>query len=332
MKIFYVAMQYDYGDPSRGESFEEANFHSALKGMGHTVIHFDFMERKRLVGTRTMRRELINEARLSGADLCFFVLFGPEIDAATVRAVGKASGAPTINWFADDHWRFNGFTDRVGPAFDWCVTTDEDSLPRYAAAGMRQVILSQWACNRYIYQQSAPEIEHDVTFVGRAHSDRPQVVDQINTAGIGVECWGRGWPNGRVSTAEMIRLFSGSAINLNLANSSTQRVWRVIARRALGYGGSFGVRPPQIKGRTFEIPGCKGFQLTEYVPHLEKYFHLEREVSVYRDVDELIRKIRYWLNNPEERAIVADAGYKRVLDQHTYDHRFGEIFSLVGRG
>jgi spore maturation protein CgeB len=330
MRILYVAMQYDYGDPTRGESFEEANFFSALQGMGHELIRFDFMARKRELGKRAMRRELIDVAESCSPDVCFFVLFGPELDGDTVREVGRRSGAPTVNWFADDHWRFRGFTDRLGPAFDWCVTTDEDSLPRYADAGISNVILSQWACNRYVYEPTPSHSTRGVTFVGRAHSDRPEIVQRAREAGFDVECWGRGWPNGRVSTSEMVDIFSTSTINLNLANSSKHPLWRVLAGRMLGYGGSFGERPPQIKGRTFEIPGCGGFQLTEYVPHLERYFELEREVSVYRTTEDLIERIAYWINNPEERRDVAAAGYRRVMAEHTYDHRFASIFASMG--
>jgi spore maturation protein CgeB len=323
-------MQHDYGDPSRGESYEEANFRSALAGMGHDVLRFDFMSRKRAVGVRAMRRELREVAASADPDVCFFVLFGPELDAETIREVGRRSGAPTVNWFADDHWRFSGFTDRLGGAFDWCVTTDEDSLPRYAAAGIRNVILSQWACNRYVYHPMESNTRRGVTFVGRAHSDRPEVVAGLRAAGFEVECRGRGWPDGRVTTDEMVEIFSTSTINLNLANSSRHSILRTAAGRILGYGGSFGARPPQIKGRTFEIPGCGGFQLTEYVPHLERYFELEREISVYRSAGELAERVAYWLANPTERQAVADAGHRRVIAEHTYDQRFAAIFGEMG--
>lgn len=327
-------MRHDYGDPARGESYEEANFHSALRGMKHEVVQFDFMERKRVVGTRAMRRELVQLASEGGPfDVCFFVLFGPEINAQTILSVKAGAGAPTVNWFADDHWRFDGFTDRIGPAFDWCVTTDADSLPRYRSIGIGNVILSQWACNTHLYRRlDAHRHPRGVTFVGRAHSDRPDVVRRLRSAGIDVDCWGRGWDNGRLSTEEMIGVFSGSAINLNLANSAKHPLWRVVAGRVLGYGGSFGKRPQQIKGRTFEIPGCGGFQLTEYVPHIERYFELEREISTYSSTDELIAKIRYWLAHPDLRTAVAEAGYQRVLREHTYDRRFSEIFATMGVG
>jgi hypothetical protein len=44
MRILYVAMRWDYGDHRRGPSCEQMNFASALEGMGHEVMPFDFME------------------------------------------------------------------------------------------------------------------------------------------------------------------------------------------------------------------------------------------------------------------------------------------------
>ena len=37
----------------------------------------------------------------------------------------------------------------------------------------------------------------------------------------------------------------------------------------------------QIKGRNFEIPGCGGFLLTDYVPGLERYFQIGEEIVCY---------------------------------------------------
>jgi spore maturation protein CgeB len=89
-------------------------------------------------------------------------------------------------------------------------------------------------------------------------------------------------------------------------------------------------RPPQIKGRNFEVPGCGGFLLTEDVAHLDRYFEIGKEVAVYDTTEELIDQVGYWLAHEDERAAVAQAGYRRVLTEHTYDHRFEEIFRRVG--
>ena len=169
-----------------------------------------------------------------------------------------------------------------------------------------------------------------MTFVAKAHGKRKDVIERLADAGHTVECWGHGWPRGRLDHEQMVRVFSTSRVNLNLSNSGEPpNTLRVRIGRLLGRGPS-GPKPPQIKGRNFEVPGCHGFLLTERVPHLERYFELDREVGVYDGVDDLIECVAYWLDHEEERAEVADAGYRRVLAEHTYDHHFAEIFAAVG--
>lgn len=332
MRVLYVAMANDYGKPERGPSFEETNFRSALDGMGHDVVAFDFMERARVAGKPAMRRELIAAAAEAKADVAFFCLFTDELDTETIRAVGREGGCPTVNWFADDHWRFDDFSRHMAPAFDLAVTTDADSLSKYQAEGIESVLLSQWACNRYAYGRVEEGTSHEVTFVGQPHGNREEIIQRLIDAGHDVECWGFGWPSGKLDHDEMVRVFSRSRVNLNLSNSSTvarPKTLRAWVGKLLGRGPK-GPQPPQIKGRNFEVPGCGGFLLTERVPHLERYFELGREVAVYDSTDDLVEQVGHWLSHEDERAAVADAGYRRVMAEHTYDHRFDEIFRTVG--
>lgn len=330
MRVLYVGMAHDYGDPARGPSFEETNFRSSLEGMGHDVIAFDFMARERAVGREAMRAELVGAADGARPDVVFLCLFTDEIDVRTLEALRRAGGAPTVNWFADDHWRFDDFTRHYAPALDLAVTTDHDTLPKYAAAGIRNVHLSQWACNRYAYTKVTDALEHEVTFVGQPYGTRESVIERLRAAGHHVETWGHGWPEGRLDHDGMVRVFSTSRINLNLAGSFAPPR-PVIGRLRTMVGLPPGRRrPPQIKGRNFEVPGCGGFLLTERLAHLDQYFDLGREIAVYDREDDIVDLVAHWLANEEERAAVARAGYERVLAEHTYDHRFAAIFAAMG--
>jgi spore maturation protein CgeB len=329
MHILYIAMRHEYGDPGRGLSFEENNFRSSLEGMGHRLSAFDFLGRAKRDGVERMRRDLIDLAAETKPALAFFVLFTDQFDPQTIAAVGRAGGCPTVNWFADDHWRFDDFTRHLAPAFDLAVTTDPESMPKYRLLADTRVHLSQWACNRYAYSRVTDDLSHDVTFVGQPHGDRRQTVALLDDAGLAVECWGFGWPAGALEHERMVEVFASSRINLNLSNSSGVPGLKARLRR-LAHFRPPPRRPPQIKGRNFEVPGCGGFLLTERVPHLERYFELEREVAVFDGVDDLVEKVRYWLHHEEERRRVADAGYGRVLSEHTYDHRFAAIFEELG--
>lgn len=310
MRILCVIPRYDYGDRSRGLSFEQTNFVTALEGMGHTVSVFDYLSELQEHGRRAMNSKLIEAAVDVEPHLAFFSLFRYEVKKRAVRAVSRM-GIPTFNWFSDDHWRFESFSRFYAPVFDWVSTTDAEAVAKYRRVGYHHALLTQWGFNRYSYGRATEEKRYDVTFVGQPHGERRQVIDALRAADISVECFGHGWPRGRLSHEQMIEVFSSSRINLNMSASST--------------GAS-----PQIKGRVFEVPGCGGFLMTDPAARLGEFLVDGQECVIYDDVDDLIDKIRYYLAHEEERLAIELAGERRVLAEHTYDHRFDDLFSRMG--
>ena len=330
VRILYVAMADDYGIAERGPSFEETNFRSSLTGMGHELECFDFIARSNAIGVENMNEELVETATRSRPDLVFFVLFENEIPPACVEATGSAADAPTMNWFADDHWRFETFSRHYAHALDWVITTDHAAVSKYRDLGQANTLLSQWACNKYAYGRRGRELRHETTFVGQPHGNRREIIDDLIGDGIPVECWGTNWPNGRLDHEGLVRVFSTSRINLNLSNSSTPPSTVRARIGALVKRVDRSPRPSQIKGRTFEVPGCAGFLLTDRVPHLEEYFVPDREVAVYDGDGDLADRIKFWLKHDVARSSVAEAGYSRVMAEHTYNHRFRAIFEAAG--
>ncbi len=206
----------------------------------------------------------------------------------------------------------------------------------------------------------------DISFVGQPHGDRQKIVSKIKKAGINIQCFGSGWDNGRVEQEKMIEVFSRSKINLNLSNAqhgfnivSLGHVFfkRISATRGVSGGRdllsyfrlflSFGLgfqkpeditqnlknliygQREQIKGRNFEIPGCGGFLLTGDADNLKDYYIDGKEIVVFRGVDDLIEKAKYYLEHGKEREEIARAGYEKTLREHTYEKRFNEIFSTM---
>ena len=88
--------------------------------------------------------------------------------------------------------------------------------------------------------------------------------------------------------------------------------------------------PDQIKGRNFEIPGCGGFLLTGRADDLERYYRPGLEVACFDTPEDLVEKTIYYLEHDDERARIAERGYERTLREHTYVHRFAEIFGTIG--
>lgn len=317
LRLAYIGARWDYGDARRGESFEEVTFRRALEGMGHEVHAYDFLTRFQELGRDRMNEELDRFVRDVAPDMAVFILFKDEIAVDTIRRLTKA-GILTFNWFCDDHWRFESFSQHYAPAFSMVSTTCEEAIPKYHALGYREVVLSQWALNRYIYKPKGLPLGYDATFVGQKYGDRGKIVRQIQKAGISVACWGFGWEQGRLSTEEMVSVYESSRVNINMSSSWPGRLWRR--------------RPPsrQIKARVFEVPGSGGFLLTENAPHLSEYLAPGAEIGTYENVGEIVEHVRYWLDHEQERAAAAAAAHRRVLAEHTYDHRFAEIFRKAG--
>jgi spore maturation protein CgeB len=215
-----------------------------------------------------------------------------------------------------------------------------------------------------MYRKLDLPLKYDVTFVGLPHGDRRQVIQGLRDAGINVKVWGQGWESGRLSQEEMIQVFNQSRVNLNLSNaavvtrSPAKRAKRAVRRATdavlsrlpmgekigsagrkvlsalRGSGGSPAspVRSfvEQIKGRNFEVPGCRGFLLTGLAENLHDYYVPGREVACFDSQPSLVAAVKHYLENEKERAAIASAGHERTMREHTYVHRFVEIFSRVG--
>ncbi len=82
-----------------------------------------------------------------------------------------------------------------------------------------------------------------------------------------------------------------------------------------------------VNVKFFEILGCEGFQICDWKPVLPDLATPDREVVTFKTVDEVVDKIRYYLDHDEERWTIARAGYERARREHTYEHRFARMFS-----
>jgi len=323
MRVLYVAAKYDYGDQSRGLSFEHHNFYDTLIHMGFDILYFDYITEYQQRGKSAMNTYLLDIVKTEKPNLLFCVLFKNELDIATMRYISNNTDTTTFNWFCDDHWRFDNYSRHWAPAFNWVSTTAVSALPKYQQIGYKNVIKTQWACNHYSYKPSGQYPEYDVTFVGQPHGNRRQIIDALRASGIRVETWGHGWPLGRLSQEDMITVFSNSRINLNLSNASIQgrRKWQLWHRKPA---------VSQIKGRNFEVPGCGGFMLTDLAENLEDYYTPGQEIAIFPHKEELVSQVKYYLDQESVRRQIAENGYRRTLAEHTYEKRFEELFQIMG--
>jgi spore maturation protein CgeB len=344
VRVLFIAMQWDYKNQAQGESFEYTNFWDTLRRMsGVEAELFPFDDIERRIGREAMNKALLVKAQEWKPDVAFFVFFQNEFDASTVKDLSKI--CPTINWFADDQWRFHSFSKHWAPHLSWVATTYRPAAESYIHLGYRNVLLTQWGCNHWLYRPIDVERDLDCTFIGQAHGDRRELIARLRADGQAINTWGSGWESGRLPQTQMIEMFSRTKVNLNLSNASISKGIRPMASILLQRKGRLVVlrkdmigkfrefrdrRSDQIKGRNFEIPGCKTLLLTAEVDGLEEYFEFGKEIVTFRGFDDLVAKIRRYLTAEDEREEIARMGYERTLRDHTYEIRFTQMFEKMG--
>jgi spore maturation protein CgeB len=148
---------------------------------------------------------------------------------------------------------------------------------------------------------------------------------------VNVHVAGHRWPTGTVEHAEMVNIFNDSRINLNLSNSTSWDA-RYLATSPRGLLNR--IRSPksveQLKARHFEINGCGGFQLSYYVEGLERHYEIGKEIAIFVDPDDLVRKVQHYLADDLARMEMANAGHARTLKEHTFKERFRTVFGRMG--
>jgi len=89
----------------------------------------------------------------------------------------------------------------------------------------------------------------------------------------------------------------------------------------------------QMKGavnqRVFDVPACGGFLITDQRRQMDRLFEPDREVIAYTDPEEIPDLVQRWLDDPQGRARVAEAARRRVLAEHTYDHRLETLMQTM---
>jgi spore maturation protein CgeB len=81
--------------------------------------------------------------------------------------------------------------------------------------------------------------------------------------------------------------------------------------------------------RVFEVAACGRVSFSTFKPDLAECLEPEQEVVVFEGADDLRAKVDHYLTHLDELHGIAVAGRRRVLDEHTYQHRARTIVECL---
>lgn len=331
------------------------NFYLGLKLIGHKVELFDYIRLHRELGKDAMNLIFLEKVVQLKPDIVFIVVHEEEFKPETIERIKNITTC--IAFFHDDKWR-KLYVKSWAPHFSHILCTDPDGVKRYLALGVNNAISFPQFINPEVYKSSKVNKDIDVSFVGAYHPYRAWLIEKIKKSGVDVKVFGPGWPkygifsvvrkkmvgitrkmglshrdmnHDMIYFSDMVHVFARSKINLNLSNSTS---WdgRYLVSSPLAFWNTLRSKKYRdgIKLRGFEIGATGSFQLTYYEEGLERYYKIGEEIGIFINPDDLIDKIKYYLENEEEREMLAKRCYDRTIAEHTVVKRFEYVFNKLG--
>lgn len=102
--------------------------------------------------------------------------------------------------------------------------------------------------------------------------------------------------------------FREVAININLVNGNAET---------------------GLNMRHYEITAAGGFMLCYEQPELASHFEVGKECVSFNSEQDLLDKIQYYIQHPNERTAIALAGQRRTLSRHLHSHRLATLLDML---
>lgn len=297
---------------------------NVLKELGHEVIEFDHLPYNYRGGkflSRVYRRlkwgppifdynrDMLKLATETQPDVVW-VDKGIWLFPETIQKM-KALGAKIVHYTPDPALCFHKsrFFLRSVPHYDLVVTTKRYEIDLFHEMGVKELMVQYPMFYPEVHVPPDPspdelaEQQCDAVFIGTFTPDRYVYINPLIEAGLDVRIYGNQWerckdPILRKGIAGGPH--SGRDYNLRLA----------CGRLALGLLSP--LVPDTSTTRSVEIPAVGGFFFAQRTDEHKEMFEEDKEAVFFDSVGEMMEKATYYLNHPEERLRIAQAGLQRT--------------------
>jgi hypothetical protein len=169
----------------------------------------------------------------------------------------------------------------------------------------------------------APAADIDVSFVGTVSVDHQQRIALLEAVAgrYDLKLWGNR-PQALPASSPLHRCFQSEVWGADM--------YQVLRRSRITLNSHIDLAGREAGNmRLFEATGVGAFLLTDFKDNLHTLFSPDREVAVWRSIDDCLKAIGRMIGDDNGRAAIARAGHARTLAQHTYRHRATEILGFV---
>ncbi len=219
-----------------------------------------------------------------------------------------------VNYSPDD--MFNSanqsyYYSKSIPLYDLHVTTKSYNVAEQKKAGAKDVLFVGNAFDPMVHYpmnltaDEKKDLGGPVGFIGAYEKERAEMIIALARAGVSVRIWGNvAWDKLKDQSS--------------LLTIESRHLWGDDYRKALN---SFDINLCFLRKanrdlqttRSIEIPACAAFMLAERTTEHQELFEEGKEAEFFDSREELVQKCRYYLEHPEERKKIAQAGHERCV-------------------
>jgi spore maturation protein CgeB len=197
--------------------------------------------------------------------------------------------------------------------FDVHTTNALKALELYRERKHENIRLMPFAVDRSYFEPRdvSDRLRCDAAVIGHARMSRLALAARL-AAEFDVRFYGKNWPHNAMGPV------SGEAW-LRAAYST---------RCLINFPGT-GAGHTNVKVGVFEAAATGRLLFTQYFDEMRRYFDYDTEIIGYRDEEELVSKLRYYIAHEEEAERIAKAGQRRCLRDHLWSKRFAELLGQM---
>jgi len=295
----------------------------AFKAVGAQLEVFDFYgmwERNRSKGV--VSTEFLQKVRSFKPHLIHMQLqFTGLIDAPIIAEARRlCPGVVITNWSGDVRDTAIPNFVNVASALDYCLISSSGQLDLYRRAGCTNVKYWQIGYNPLVnHPLNKKEFKYDVSFLANNYGNtfpdgglRLNIVGTLrNQLGARFGLFGQGYiPSAPIiEPSKSNEVYNDSICPLSISNYNGINHYfsdRLLACMASG-------RPT----------------ISWFFPGFNDYFKEDEEIFIARNTKDIIDIVRYCRDNPDAATKVGEAGYQKVLKEHTFTSRVLELLNIT---
>jgi len=272
-----------------------------------------------------LNKRLLNMVDIFKPDIVFIVK-GNCIYPTTLNTIKKNTNIKLLSWSQDDmyakHNRSLYYTCGL-KYYDLVVTQKSYNIDELKSIGAKNILFQNKSFSKKYHKPcidcSKVKNKSDVLFIGFAEKERVESLNYLAHNGIKIDIYGSGWNKKEFKNLHTnLNIYHRDLLGEDYANAiSCSKISLCFLRK---------MNRDLQTSRSIEIPACGGFMIAERTEEHKMLFKEDVEAVYFDSNEELLQKVKYYLENDNERKSIAQAGYERTRkDDYSYDNRVNEI-------